>query len=158
MDIIKNKINYDDIDIMLKNYNFGNENKKIKSYHDFKNVIRLKEIFYCDLTNKKLVDIILKYITLEKDEVIYSLHYIKYESGYYAKRHLDIKANKTYLIMLNDNFEGGELYVNDNLVPFKQGDMVVFDGQKEYHEVKEIMSGCREMMVAWVAKKVKNII
>ena len=158
MDIIKNKINYDDIDMMLKNYNFGNENKKIKSYHDFKNVIRLKEIFYCDLTNKKLVDIILKYIILEEDEMIYSLHYIKYESGYYAKRHLDIKANKTYLIMLNDNFEGGELYVNDNLVPFKQGDMVVFDGQKEYHEVKEITSGCREMMVVWVTKKVKNII
>lgn len=158
MDIIKNKINYDDIDMMLKNYNFGNENKKIKSYHDFKNVIRLKEIFYCDLTNKKLVDTILKYITLEEDEVIYSLHYIKYESGYYAKRHLDIKANKTYLIMLNDNFEGGELYVNDKLVSFKQGDMVVFDGQTEYHEVKEITSGCREMMVVWITKKIKNII
>jgi hypothetical protein len=36
--------------------------------------------------------------------------------------------------------------------------VVVFDGQKEYHEVKEIKFGRREMMVVWVSKKVKNII
>jgi hypothetical protein len=55
MNIFKNKINYDDIDIILKNYNFGNENNKIKSYHDFKNVINLKDIFYCDLNNLLLI-------------------------------------------------------------------------------------------------------
>jgi hypothetical protein len=155
MEIFKNKIDYNDIDIILKNYNFGNENNKIKSYHDFKNVINLKDIFYCDLTNNILVDTISKYITLEKDEIIYSLHYIKYESGYFAKKHLDIKSSKTYLIMLNDNFEGGQLYVNEELIDFKKGDMVTFDGKTEYHEVKEITSGCREIMAVWVSKNLK---
>ena len=157
MDIFKNKIDYNDINLILEHYNFGNQNTKIISYHDklIKNIIHLKEIFYCDLSNKILVDTILKYVTLEEDEVIYSLHYIKYEPGYYAGKHLDIKSNKTYLIMLNDNFEGGELYVDDRLVPFKKGDAVVFNGQQEYHEVKEIKSGCREMMVVWISKKLK---
>jgi predicted 2-oxoglutarate/Fe(II)-dependent dioxygenase YbiX len=160
MEIFKNKIDYNDIDIILKNYNFGKQNTKIISYHDklIKNIINLKEIFYCDLSNKILIDTILKYVNVEKDEIIYSLHYIKYESGYYAKKHLDIKSNKTYLIMLNDNFEGGELYVNNELVNFKKGDVVNFNGQIEEHEVKEITSGCREIMAVWISKKVKNII
>jgi predicted 2-oxoglutarate/Fe(II)-dependent dioxygenase YbiX len=157
MNIFKNKIDYSDIDIILKNYNFGKQNTKIISYHDnlIKNIINLKEIFYCDLNNKILVDTILKYVSVEEDEMIYSLHYIKYETGYYANKHLDIKSNKTYLIMLNDNFEGGELYVNNELVNFKKGDIVNFNGQTEKHAVKEITSGCREILAVWISKKLK---
>jgi hypothetical protein len=154
MNIFKNYISQDDIDIILKYYNFGNQNNDVISYHgkSFEKIVHLKEIFYCDLSNQILVSTIIKYIKLEEDEVIYSLHYIKYETGYYARNHIDVKSSKTYLIMLNDSFEGGELYVNNELVNFKKGDVVNFNGQTEQHEVKEITSGCREIMAIWITK------
>ena len=48
MNIFKNHISHNDIDIILKYYNFGNQNNDVISYHSksFEKIVHLKEIFY----------------------------------------------------------------------------------------------------------------
>ena len=52
--------------------------------------------------------------------------------------------------LLNDDFEGGELYINNKPVDFKKGDILIFPSNFMYpHEVKPITKGERYSYVAW---------
>jgi len=91
----------------------------------------------------------------EDIENVYSIHKLIYGVGGVAKKHRDrFTTHKTVSIILSDNFSGGEMFINDELVEMNSiGDYVIFDGSKDLHEVKEITDGIREVLIIWFSKK-----
>jgi hypothetical protein len=114
------------------------------------------ETFFCDMGNEKLLNLLHKYIRInDESEYISNVHYIKYIVGEGAKPHTDNSiSDKSYILLLNDEFEGGEFYLDNKPIKFKKGDLLEFDGHL-LHEVKEITKGYREVLVIFSKKKLK---
>ena len=52
--------------------------------------------------------------------------------------------------LLNENFKGGNFYINNVLIKIKTGDVLVFPSCFLYpHEVKSITQGKRYSFVTW---------
>ena len=52
--------------------------------------------------------------------------------------------------LLNDDFEGGELYINNKPIDFKRGDVLIFPSNFVYpHKVKPVTKGERYSYVSW---------
>jgi len=68
-----------------------------------------------------------------------------------AVSHIDTHSHLTINILLEDDFEGGEFYLNhkkyDGLR--EKGDYALYNGTKEYHEVKPITKGRRKSLIVW---------
>lgn len=79
--------------------------------------------------------------------------------------HSDYGANNEFpqreyasLIYINDNYEGGELYIPDlnfELKPQK-GQLITFQGGKYKHGVKKITSGYRITSICWFSEIINN--
>ena len=153
MKIIKNVITQTDIDTILLHYTNTGTNLYIEKNHgyDINKLINYSSIFYCDIHNVHLRNILDKII--EVDHTIYSIHMIRYTEGGECKKHLDRSSNQTYIFMLSDNFTGGKLLVNDIDSNICKGDVVCFNGQREHHAVTEITRGIRDVLVVWTKPK-----
>ena len=86
---------------------------------------------------------------------LYIMHRLIYGENGYAKKHKDrFTTHKTVSILLSSDFTGGEMYINDkDVLLTNEGDYVVFNGGKESHEVKKIISGERDVLIIWFSKK-----
>jgi hypothetical protein len=79
-----------------------------------------------------------------------NLGVIRYSVGDYFHRHIDRnpndKFNKDFVfninLKLNDDYEGGEFFLNDKLFVAEVGDVYHYKST-EYHEVKPITGGIR---------------
>ena len=109
------------------------------------------KIHYCDINNKKLLSVLRSIIKPADFNHIYSIHWIQYESGYECLEHTDMSSYTTYILNLNNNFEGGELFVNGENTNSKCGDVVIFNGMKDKHRVSKITKGIREVLVIWIS-------
>lgn len=91
----------------------------------------------------------------EKYENLYMMHRLIYGVGGYAKRHKDrFTTYKTVSIILSDKFGGGDIYVNDEKIQCNEkGEYIVFNGGTDWHEVKQVTSGYRDVLVIWFSKK-----
>lgn len=83
---------------------------------------------------------------------------LKYDEGHFFKRHIDRtspdgKRRKNLIIQLSDEdeYEGGELIVDQTTVSKKLGTTVLFDCST-YHEVKLLKSGTRFCFLAHLQK------
>lgn len=114
------------------------------------------ETFFCDMGNEKLLGLLHKYIQLnDESEYISNVHHIKYVVGEGAKPHTDDSiSDKSYILLLDDKFEGGEFYLDNKHIKFEKGDLLEFQGHL-LHEVKEITQGQREVLVIFSKKKSK---
>jgi predicted 2-oxoglutarate/Fe(II)-dependent dioxygenase YbiX len=160
------KIDINDINLIKQVYRNGEENggdmetnpynKRIhKSEYGTKLV--KSETFFCDTRNQELVDVVKKYINInETTEYIASMHYINYKIGDEAKEHIDTGSSiRTYVILLNDNFEGGDFYLDDIHIPLNLGEAIEFDADLA-HKVTPIISGNREVFAIWILPSQKN--
>ena len=84
---------------------------------------------------------------------------LKYSSGHYFKKHRDRedrtgKRVKTLIIQLSEesDYSGADLIVNDKLASKQLGNVIVFDSGN-MHEVTELTSGERSVLVVWLEKK-----
>jgi Rps23 Pro-64 3,4-dihydroxylase Tpa1-like proline 4-hydroxylase len=88
---------------------------------------------------------------VENREIDYRLS--KYEPGDIMERHKDMSAYRTHtaLIQLSDpsTYEGGDLFVNDELVSREQGSCYLFDSQTTWHHVTPVTKGIRYSLVLW---------
>jgi len=79
------------------------------------------------------------------------IHVMKYETGDSFPRHKDrdgkTEFNMDFLyninVVLNDEFQGGEFYIEDELVTYNKPGMVYHYKSDVYHEVKQVTSGNR---------------
>jgi hypothetical protein len=121
--------------------------KHIYKYRD--SILPNIEIEYYSTTNKdlnkKLSDI------LEVDNVTpITIHTFKYYDGAHSNRHRDTNSNQTFVIILEDDYEGGDFYLNDTLTEFRnRGDVANYVGKECFHHVTPITKGVRTVLVVW---------
>ena len=77
------------------------------------------------------------------------LQMTEYKDGRWLRRHVDSVKNKTSIILLSNEFVGGDTYINDKVVNLEKGDGVVFDGGYQYHEIKSVTEGTRYALNFW---------
>ena len=87
----------------------------------------------------------LETLTLTNKDIFYVNYY---NAGECAREHID-PSKYTICIALNDDFEGGEFFVNKKPVKLNTGDGVIFLGNTT-HAVSEILSGSRWSLCVWV--------
>ena len=80
----------------------------------------------------------------------------KYETGCFFLKHRDRyelheERYRTLLIKLSNNYEGGNLYIDDTEYLKNIGDAVVFDSSL-IHELTKISSGVRYSLVCWLTE------
>lgn len=77
------------------------------------------------------------------------LQMTEYKDGRWLRRHIDGARNKTSIILLSNDFVGGDTYINDKVINLEKGDGVLFDGGRQYHEVKPVTEGTRYALNLW---------
>jgi hypothetical protein len=107
------------------------------------------------LDNEEIKYLIIKYcndyLNITIDNV--NVGIIKYETGDLFQRHIDNGGSthrnlfsKDFIyninVILNDDYEGGEFYLNDKPYPKPPGEIYHYKSN-EYHEVKKITNGIR---------------
>ena len=141
---------------ILNHYRDGVEDIYMTTSHkkQIDKLIQYSNIFYCDLNNKFLQDIANNII--DENENIYSIHFVTYTVGDSCEKHIDRASYGTYIIILTDNYEGGELLIDDVDCKAKRGDVVYFNGNIEHHQVTKITKGTRNVLVLWTGKRREN--
>lgn len=77
---------------------------------------------------------------------------LEYREGNFFRRHKDgVERYMTIIIQLSDemDYQGGELFVDDQQVSKKQGTVVMFDANT-FHQLDEVTSGKRNVLVIWL--------
>ena len=122
------------------------------------------QYFYMDLNDNDLVmnkfRNYVRYTFNFKLETI-NIHVIKYMEGFKFDRHIDRVAhrekNKDFVfninVVLNDKFEGGEFWLDDQLLLGNTPGMVYYYNSDQWHEVKSITSGVRYSMLCYVRER-----
>jgi predicted 2-oxoglutarate/Fe(II)-dependent dioxygenase YbiX len=102
-------------------------------------------------TNKKLASI----LGIENATPI-TIHIFTYHVGAEMVEHYDTNSYDTFVIILEDKFEGGVFYLNGKHTEFKKrGDVARYNGSASPHEVTPITNGTRKVLVVWYPKKEK---
>lgn len=99
------------------------------------------------LTNDKLNNILHK-ISGRDPEYLISIHTVESITNSETYPHFDTNSGLSMSILLEDGFEGADLFVdgqNVNLV--NEGDYVSFEGHKTKHYVTPVTSGRRKVLV-----------
>lgn len=153
MRVIRNCLSDKQIKHIKDNYKFGDSDSYMKKNHsyDIDKIIHYYEIYYCDKNNPYILNSISS--VLEPNEIVYSIHYINYLVGNSCDKHTDRASLNTYIFMLNDDFEGGKLLIDDIDTNLLKGDVVCFNGSIESHEVTEVTKGNREVLVVWTSDR-----
>lgn len=89
-----------------------------------------------------------------------TVHTVNYEVGGEVLEHIDANSFNTFVIMLDDNYEGGDFYIEDELIEFhKRGEVAQYVGWQKRHRVSPVTKGTRKVLVMWYgANHTKTII
>jgi len=77
-----------------------------------------------------------------------NMYVCMYKKGDVCKSHVD-PVQYTILMTLNNDYTGGELFVEEEHISLDTGDCVIFKGDTK-HEVKEITDGMRWSLSIWL--------
>ena len=134
--------------------------KRISLVSDFKRIeennskITNTKLTHYSFRNERLNKIISDISKRDIKDAI-SLHTVEVGPPEGTVLHRDSHSHLTVNILLEDNFEGGELYLNykkyDGLR--EKGDYVFYNGFEDYHEIKPVTKGKRKSLVVWYAKE-----
>ena len=102
-------------------------------------------------TRNENLNKIISDITKRKTSDILSLHTIESLQNCETKPHVDTLSDLTLNILVNDEFEGGEFYLNGELYDGmrEKGDYVMYKGNEETHAVTIVKAGVRKTLVVW---------
>jgi hypothetical protein len=129
------------------------EYKQLKLKHPYAvkrddNAVILSDMKHYGLQDPKLNDFLIK--KFGKPEYKLDFFYeLIYNKGDYTNTHKDrYIVIQTTLILLNDDFTGGELLIEDEHIDFNKKNMYInFDGYNLKHSVSEVKSGQRRVLV-----------
>jgi hypothetical protein len=118
------------------------------------NVLHTESCWFYNLENKKLNTFLCEKFN-EPLNNLYTIHRLMYGVGGKCDKHKDrFTTHKTVSIILSNDFEGGDMYINDEKVEMNsEGDYISFNGGKDFHEVKEIINGKRDVLIVWFSNK-----
>ena len=93
---------------------------------------------------------------LDKRNFINYFELVKWNTNQSQGTHQDFDYHPlTSILYLNDDFEGGETFVEDKIIKPKKGLMISFEGDKLKHGVKKITKGTRYTIPCWYKRKKK---
>lgn len=113
-------------------------------------ITRYQTVYYT-IDGGELKDMITQYCmeNLNLDVEVVNVGILKYEVGDSFERHIDYGGTHhtsdfiyNINVLLNDEYEGGEFYLNDTHYPKPVGEVYHYKSN-EYHEVKKITKGVR---------------
>lgn len=114
--------------------------------------------FYDESIKKKIFDKLRPNFNIDDYRLIW-LQMTEYSEGTQPLvDHLDGKNNKTFTIVLTDNFIGGETYIDNQKIELSKGDGIFFDGYKIYHGVRAVKSGVRNALNIWLTPNLNKLI
>jgi hypothetical protein len=111
--------------------------------------------FQDDSQSSNLVKYVNSLITYEikkicKNNYINYSQIVKWPEGSYQPEHLDFDYHTyTSILYLNDNFIGGETFVEDKIFKPKAGSMIIFEGNKKIHGVTKVQKSTRYTLPTW---------
>lgn len=106
----------------------------------------------CTLSvDSNILEHIKTYLPKEYDYTSDRMYVTKYDSGQKCIPHID-PTDITVIILLNDGFEGGELFVRNRKVNLNKGDAIFFS-DREIHSVYEITKGTRYALSVWLKQQ-----
>ena len=165
--VLENVITDDEIQILLDHWNsiecniFSNINKwdnKSKTKTKIDSSTRLVEIVGIQKGTFPFLSEILENCfsrVIEDFEMEYPHYFTYYPLGGKHTKHTDssLGFNRDWIITLylNDDFEGGELVINNQVSPKKKGTAVLFNGYT-FHEVRPVTKGDRFVITECAGK------
>jgi hypothetical protein len=114
--------------------------------------------FYDENIKKEIFDKLRPNFNIDDYKLIW-LQMTEYSEGTQGLGdHLDSKNNKTFIILLTNNFIGGDTYIDNEKMDFNKGDGIFFDGYNTYHGVREVKTGVRNALNIWLTPKTNKLI
>jgi len=87
---------------------------------------------------------------IDKHSFVNYFEVVKWKEGLNMDGHYDFDYHKwTSVIYLNDNYEGGETFVDDKIIIPLKGKIVTFTGSVLLHGVNKILKGNRYTTPVW---------
>ena len=118
------------------------------------NTVILSSMKHYGLHDHKLNNFLLEKFGRPEYELDF-FYELTYNKGDYTNTHKDkYIVIQTTLILLNDDFTGGELLIENKHIEFNKKNMYInFDGFNLKHSVSEVKSGQRRVLVVMFNKK-----
>ena len=118
---------------------------KLRKQHN-NNRVRLEQDSATHISNMlEPIDTPSKTVTVSNNDKFYLN---VYGAGEKCIEHMD-SSKYSICIALNDDYEGGEFYVNREPIKLGTGDGIIFSG-KTLHNVTEITAGVRWSLCIWI--------
>ena len=113
--------------------------KKLIDIHNNSNEVKkFRDTFILTFFNKEVLNIIHKKFKIKKLLSPDNMEIVKWPMGSSMKKHRDTGDDISFILYLNDDYEGGE-----------QGRIVIFSNDKYIHEVKKVNWGVRYTLAGW---------
>lgn len=112
------------------------------------NALILSSMCHYGLHDEKLNSFLMNRFGKKEYEIDFFYQLI-YNVGDYTNPHIDAHfVKQTTLVLLDDDFSGGDLIISDKKIPFnKKGTFINFDGNKNQHSVEVVTRGTRKVLV-----------
>ena len=124
--------------------------KKLIDIHNNSNEVKkFRDTFILTFFNKEVLNIIHKKFKIKKLLSPDNMEIVKWPMGSFMKKHRDTGDDISFILYLNDNYEGGETIVDKLKIKPKQGRIVIFSNDKYIHEVKKVNWGVRYTLAGW---------
>lgn len=82
----------------------------------------------------------------------------EYENNRELDLHYDERSNRTFTIVLTDNYTGGDFIVEDQIYNLNKGDCISFNGEYLLHGVRPVTHGYRAALNIWIKEGVQNLL
>jgi len=110
-----------------------------------------------DILYPLIEKLLYKIYSVNSEVVMEWIEIVKWPQGTFQSFHVDNASSNTIfssITYLNDNFEGGNTYIdNSTTIGIKPARTVMFDGMRYIHGVSRINKGTRYTVAAWYKKK-----
>ena len=121
------------------------ERFKIKSHFSKK----FRDTIVLGFRDDDVLKLIIETFTFYPFKNIDNMEIVKWPTGSKMTLHRDEGDTFSWIIYLNDDFEGGETVIDGIKIQPKIGRLVLFSNGFYEHEVKEITKGTRYTLIAW---------
>jgi len=124
--------------------------RRIIELNEFSDTTTVHYSFRNNNLNKILTEISKRDI---KDAL--TLHTVEAYPPQSTIEHIDKASQLTLNILLEDNFEGGYIYINGEKINGlrERGDYLMYNGSKEPHSVTPVIRGKRKSLIVWYGKQ-----
>jgi len=128
---------------------------KFKNNHNGTDCIKFSRMlgepdFTPNIFKKLFSDISIYIKEIDNDLFINYLEIVKWPEGQYQSLHKDFEWHPyTSILYLNDDYEGGQTKVGDQIIQPKKGTIISFKGKDISHQVLKVTKGNRYTVPVW---------